>query len=422
MCFQQDLLERAKQTEEEWLPSALAQIRTVVDMRNQAAIKRKQQQQQHQQQAPTAYEQPIILAYSANPGLSPQTTQQCIAAGASGVVKPPFHPETARMVKRMVRAARDGRISSVVDLPPAGQDSNGGIEGQQTSRPDLLSRNTFEGPGGIGDQRGARDGTTKVVLPPTALDMGGEHEGEKVLEAAMTHRRQQSLSRSRAQSINNNTLMPPTHLNIPNINGLAPHANGQPTTPTTPGLPILLQNREIRTPITARTEYGQSPSGLRQEVTPSQHDLLHPYLATLSRYCPSYTPRRRSVDVGCLSIALDRATTAFESNPPLITSSSNSANINTNTTTATSTSGQSTLGVATPMARSSTSNQTTSSLTPASKTGSGSGKKRRQTDVHTHSHEEVEHEGAETHLAELLSAMYCHTTSVTDVNMEDYAE
>lgn len=325
----------------------------------------------------------------------------------------------------MVRAARDGRISSVVDLPPPNEQKGGRQREHDSSSSILLSRGNRDG----NDQSGAGSSTTKVVLPPTALDMGGEHEGEKVLEAAMTHRRQQSLSRNRQQSPSV-TLTSPTHLAIPS-------SNGRPTTPMTPGLPIPIQNRDIRTPITARTEYGQSQSqsptgnpkpsgsgsGLRQEVRASNHDMLHPYLATLSRYCPSFTPRRRSVDVGCLSIALDRATSAFESNPPLSTGTAGAAS---STTTNTSTTKQS----ATPMTRSKTSNQASGSASTSktqSKSGAknGAGKKRRQTDMHSHQpsggHDEKEHEGAETHLAELLSAMYCHTTMVTDVQMGDYA-
>lgn len=380
-------------------------------MRNQASVTR-------QQQSPTSsvYEQPIILAYSANPGLSPQTTQQCIKAGASGIVKPPFHSDTARMVKRMVRAARDGRISSVVDLPSTSHGANGGPHGRQweqnpSSRSTLPSR-------GIG-ARGAEEdnrGAGKVILPPTALDMGGEHEGEKVLEAAMTHRRQQSLSRNRQQSQSQQSLTPPTHLVVPSSNGLLP--NGQPTTPMTPGLPIPFQNRDIRTPITARTDHGQSPSGLRPEMpTASKHDTLHPYLATLSRYCPSYIPRRRSVDVGCLSIALDRATSAFESNPPVSTTVSSTGASTTKQT-------KQTKQKATPMTRSKTSNQASGS-TSTLKSKNGTGKKRRQTDIHpaqpAGGDDGAGHEGAETHLAELLSAMYCHTTMVTDVQMGDYA-
>ena len=333
------------------------------------------------------------------------------------------------MVKRMVRAARDGRISSVVDLPPTSDGVKGGTNGQgqrDPSRSTLLSRGPVVGQEAGAEQRGARDGTTtKVILPPTALDMGGEHEGEKVLEAAMTHRRQQSLSRNREQQSNSTVHTPPTHLNIPTANSLlSPNGIGQPTTPMTPGLPVLLQNRNIRTPITARTEHGQSPSGLRQEVLPSNHNTLHPYLATLSRYCPSYTPRRRSVDVGCLSIALDRATTAFESHPPLIGMATTVMDTNATATTSTTSTGLGTGTSATNMARSKTSSQTGQSTT-TSTSNPTKGKKRRQTDTHSHppeNEEEQEQEGAETHLAELLSAMYCQAKMVTDVQMGEYAQ
>lgn len=377
VCFQQDLLERAKQTEDEWLPSALASIRTVVDMRNQASV-------------PTTakYERPIILAYSANPALSPNTTQACISAGASGAVKPPFHSETARMVKRMVRAARDGRISSVVDLPPPPAGVNGGPPAVDPSRSPLLSWNEEAEGADVTMTMTATEAvaaSTKVVLPPTALDMGGEHEGEKVLSAAMTHRRQLSLSRSRGNSYNSSSSNDPsshTKSAIPNHLHLSTSISSSTTT-SAPAVRII-QNRDIVTPVTARTDLRDTPTS----------DMIHPYIATLSRYCPSYTPRRRSVDVGCLSNALNRATRAFEAPLPARTT-----------------------GTGEPMRRGRTQG---GGGEGGIRQGSTKGKKRRPTDLGAECGSDGA--GTKTHLAELLSAMYTQSTSATDVQMAEYNE
>ena len=331
VCFQQDVLERARQTEEEWLPSALAQIEEVVSMRDYQTL--------------STYETPIVLAYSANPALNPTTTQMCIAAGAAGVLKPPFHGDTARLVKRMVRAAREGRISSVVDLP---RDTSGSA----SNTPPALRSYT--------DRSGD---STKVVLPPTALDMGGEQEGEKVLSAAMTHRRHNSITTASAggrsrQSSNSNQL---------SLDSLSP------TDPTR-----RRQDMSILTPTTAR----------QSTPTTEHHHRIHPYVASMSRYRPTHTPRRRSVDVGCLSLALERATTAFEG--PLSITDTKSG---------------------------------TGFTFPPPNTGMKRGKT--QSDrkslggagMRMVEHEE---ESTETHLAELLSAMYRQSTDAMDVQMTEY--
>lgn len=359
VCFQQDLLERAKQTEDEWLPSALAQIRGAVDMRNQVSTTVTAEKDR---------EVPIILAYSANPGISPYTTQSCIAAGASGVIKPPFTGETVRNVKRMVRAARDGRISSVVDLPPPAA-AAGQADGVDPLRSPFLSWPSKGGDKGMSASAAAASSTgpgpgtgagTKVVLPPTALDMGGEHEGEKVLSAAMTdrHRKQLSLSLSRNQDqLNLSTLTPATH-------DLTVH-----------------QNRNILTPLTARP----------QRTPTSAEMIANPYVATLSRYCPTYTPRRRSVDVGCLSLALNRATRAFESPLPICPPPPPPP----------------ASGHGTPMRRNKT-------IAPGSTGKVSSTQQQQQQQQHTH-------QGTETHLAELLSEMYCQSSAATEVHMAEYA-
>lgn len=357
VCFQQDLLERARQTEEEWLPSALDQIKAVLDMRNQTSS--------------TTYETPIILAYSANPALNTSTTQRCIAAGASGVLKPPFHGETARMVKRMVRAAREGRISSVVELPM-------GISRHQSRAEGRAAFHSF------GEEAGENE--TKVVLPPTALDMGGEHEGEKVLSAAMTHRRQNSYSTtSRAQSRNRNTPLNLTDLPAVDTLRINPRR----------------QDLSVLTPTTAMPAT-TTPSS----TTDTHQETLHPYIASLSRYRPSCTPRRRSVDIGCLSVALSRATSAFEG--PLAVSEPKQGFA---TTTHIPVTGQAALrppGMMKSHTQAGISDgRRSTTQTPTRNTTKG--------------HRCAGHdESSETHLAELLSAMHCQSTAAMDVEMAEY--
>jgi hypothetical protein len=301
----------------------------------------------------STYELPIILAYSANPALNPTTTQLCIAAGAAGVIKPPFHGDTSRLVKRMVRAAREGRISSVVELP---RENDSRLVSNINP---ALPLYTDEG----GD-------STKVVLPPTALDMGGEHEGEKVLSAAMTHRRQNSINTGTLTK----TLSNSTQLSLDNLSPSDPNRRRQ--------------DMSILTPTTARQMTTTTPTSATGH---RDHLPIHPYVASMSRYRPTHTPRRRSVDVGCLSLALDRATTAFEG----------------------------------PLAVTDTKSGTGFTFPPPS-----SGMKRGKTQVGLSRKSmgtpgvamEVEHdeESTETHLAELLSAMYRQSTDVMDVGMEEY--
>jgi len=100
----------------------------------------------------------------------------------------------------------------------------------------------------------------------------------------------------------------------------------------------------------------------------------------MGRYKPTTVPRRRSVDVGCLSLALERATTAFEG-PLAVTDLQ---------------------GFAFPP--------------PASSTGL----KRGKTQIGRDRHVPIEEESTETHLAELLSAMYCQSTAAMDVQMAEY--
>ena len=243
VVFQQDLLERAKRIEEAWLPAALDEISAVAQMRDHAN---------------SSEQPPIVIAYSANAALSAQTIAACVSAGASGVLKPPFDADTARLLRRMVRAAREGRISSTVGLPS-----------QTLSSPRVVSPTD-------GDEESHR-----VILPPTALSMGGEHEGEKVLGAFHSYRLGSNSSA---------------------VSDVVPTSSRRGSTEvflTSPTIPIT-------TPLTARTP--------APDVT--EHD--HERFATLLAWNPLSEQRRRSIDVAGLCNALYRAQRAFEVARPML--------------------------------------------------------------------------------------------------------
>lgn len=87
ICFQQDLLDRARRTESDWLPSALYIISQAVE--------------ESRQRDPTS--RIHVIAYSANPALSKDVVDRCVEAGAVGVLQPPYESrETLERVRRLV--------------------------------------------------------------------------------------------------------------------------------------------------------------------------------------------------------------------------------------------------------------------------------------------------------------------------------
>lgn len=91
ICFQQDLLDRVRRTEADWLPSALHIIGEAID----------QSRQQSRNQADNM--QTYVIAYSANPALSPSVVERCMQAGAIGVLQPPYESrDTLKLIKKMI--------------------------------------------------------------------------------------------------------------------------------------------------------------------------------------------------------------------------------------------------------------------------------------------------------------------------------
>ena len=138
-----------------------------------------------------------------------------------------------------------------------------------------------------------------VILPPTALKSGGEHEGEKILsEAYRSHRKSMS----------------------GNLNGQETLSYGHRRRES--AAPMRMNNDVHRSQANA-TRHGPPfaasssiPSKPTFTAKPEPRFLparLHDHgLVSLYRYDPSQAVRRRSVDVSGLCIALRRAQRVFE--------------------------------------------------------------------------------------------------------------
>lgn len=97
ICFQQDLLDRARRTEADWLPSALNMIETATRRGSEAALP-----------AEALHKERCIhvIAYSANPALAPSVVDECLRAGAIGVLQPPYDNDvTLKKIRKMIKWA-----------------------------------------------------------------------------------------------------------------------------------------------------------------------------------------------------------------------------------------------------------------------------------------------------------------------------
>ncbi|WRT66910.1 uncharacterized protein IL334_003875 [Kwoniella shivajii] len=343
VCFQQDLLDRAKRSEDEWLPGALDQIRSISRMRETVSRHSNSANSSATSLNMPAGGTPVIIAYSANPSITQVAINACISAGATGVLKPPYEFDIADLVMKMVTAHREGRSLSTVISPGDGRVAS------------PLSRS----PAGTPSSE-----ETTVVLPPTALDMGAEHEGERVLGAAVSggptaHRK------SSSGSWNSET----NHRS--SVSGLARKPSVQNANKGSSRLSPLLN------------EPSSSASLGKFTFQPLPSDFSLPKPSHFTFYNTDFNLRRRSVDIGGLSLALKRASLAYEesSNQPIGTTLSQIKE------------GYS-FPPTTPTKKSSGTSK--SALTGADEEGEG------------------------TELAELLSAMFCHSMTTIEVQMGDY--
>ncbi|WVW83390.1 hypothetical protein I302_105409 [Kwoniella bestiolae CBS 10118] len=324
VCFQQDLLDRAKRSEDEWLPGAVEQIRSINNMPRQ----------------PNDTSAPVVIAYSANPALSQAAINACINAGAAGVIKPPYELDTADLVMRIVTAYREGKPLSTHSSPAL----------VRTPSPLSHSRSPLGTP--INEEE------TTVVLPPTALDMGAEHEGERVLGAAVSggpngHRKSSSGSWN-TEPVKRSSISGPVRKS-----SLTTGNNGPLSPPPT-------------TPPSATFKVSFPP-------LPLDFSLPQPYQFT--SYATECNPRRRSVDIGGLSLALKRASLSYEE------------------------------GAHQPIGTTLSQIKEGYSFPPSTPT-------KRNVNVEVAQVEDSDGEGTE--LAELLSAMFCHSMTTIEVQMSDY--
>lgn len=95
VCFQQDLLERARRTEDDWLPSALDMITIASTVTRQTSVPG----------VDVNLPRLSVVAYSANPALAESVVMRCKEAGAIGVLQPPYdNNDTLAKIQEMIAA------------------------------------------------------------------------------------------------------------------------------------------------------------------------------------------------------------------------------------------------------------------------------------------------------------------------------
>ncbi|ODN73553.1 hypothetical protein L202_08051 [Cryptococcus amylolentus CBS 6039] len=406
VCFQQDILNRARRAEDKWLQGALAQIRRVGEMVPPDTNTTEEAEQ--------GKGQPLIMAYSANPALSQNAISACLSAGAIGVLRPPYGPDTASTVRRMAESYKDG---GAVDVQSPGHSASpavgGGAESVHSNH-----RSSFSASAMSGEER-------SVVLPPTALSMGmggGEQEGERVLSAAVGSSRRGSTSSWHCDSKRNSISFEPSLPGSASRKGSVQYGVNFASDPfgsaCTCASPALLAQHPKLT---------QDPPALLTSKDPLQSPAptdAFPYLydqATV--FCASHPggqgqlkpdPRRRSVDVGGLALAIKRAsrmydTAAMEGGVPgigIVAPKSFSLNAHAG---AGDKLGQIHEGYSFPSVSPTT--DITDRIDHKSPTSPG---------IWTETSAENDAWGKYTELAELLSALYYQTGATVEVQMEEY--
>ncbi|BEJ00602.1 hypothetical protein CcaverHIS631_0504590 [Cutaneotrichosporon cavernicola] len=257
VCFQQDLMERARKTEDEFLNQILGRIQSVKDV--------------IQKQIGPDDDQPIVIGYLAHGSLGQSSISECLEAGTAGVLHPPYDGRTVASLKMLVTAANDG-TSSTVAL--AGSPASSALQFSPIIEEDA-----------------------KVVLTPTALSMGAEHESEKVLTASFSSQR-----RRRSTQI--------SHLSLNRV------VSGSSTGSV--GLSAL--SSSITQEIPAESLQSTSGSSNATNLTPKTplmtlDDFSFPsHLNRLlgTSEAANEAARRRSVDTGGLALAFDRASKRME--------------------------------------------------------------------------------------------------------------
>lgn len=244
VCFQQDLLDRAAKIEGDWINAATASIQRVQELIKPGF------------NAAVSGETPLVVGYVSHGTLSPAAVQACIAAGASGVLHPPYDAHTALVLNQLVTARKAGKTDTVANLSTS------------PSHPNLSMGGSF-------------DDDTNVVLTPTALSMGAEHESEKVLSAFTHHRRRLS-----------------AHLNLSRV--VTPGSNGSIHGEPHP-------DRDALKTGTTTSSVGQTVATPGSTTLAHFPALAHIYDQTNLTAVTSAEARRRSVDTGGIALAFNRA-------------------------------------------------------------------------------------------------------------------
>lgn len=252
VCFQQDLLDRARKVEETFLADALGRIQKVKEVIEK-------------QVGSDAADHPVLLGYLAHGSLSQSAIGECLDAGASGVLHPPYDGRTVVMLKHLVAAANEG-TSSTVAL--AGSPSTSALQFSPSM-----------------------DDEAKVILTPTALSMGAEHESERALSASWSSQRrrrstQMSLNRVVSGSSTGSAALSALSSDLTQERSGESQQTTNSASITTP-----------KTPLTALPDFA-FPKHLNRLLGTSQSAVD--------------AARRRSVDTGGLALAFDRASRRME--------------------------------------------------------------------------------------------------------------
>jgi hypothetical protein len=169
ICFQQDLLDRARRTEADWLPSALNMISTATRRGSDATTL---------DQDPTTERSIHVIAYSANPALASSVVDECLRAGAIGVLQPPYDNDmTLQMIRRMIMwAERSDQVRRSFDHAEAeGQDAQQSVEAFVREEEQLLD-DAAGVPGFEHDlgETGSHDGSNDGPDTPTEAELKTE--------------------------------------------------------------------------------------------------------------------------------------------------------------------------------------------------------------------------------------------------------
>lgn len=214
----------------------------------------------------------------------------------------------------------------------------------------------------------------RVILPPTALHMGdGEHEGEKILSAAVG-------GRARGMSGQWGDSRGPSPL------GGRSRANSAGWSH-----PSRKASRHEITPLSFGSNKASPSTSAANPTSTSQAQEIDPLTSAhaMCLYNPSYRKRRRSVDIGGLANAMRRAQHLFE--------------------------------VATPRTHT-PAHEVSAPVTPVAPRRVASSLTTKEAEVVEEERKKEEEQVEHTRLAELLSAMFYQTQLAIDVHMVDFAE